>query len=150
MTQKRPSPETLWKLIGPPFWGAVLLTSMVAVRIIAFAGSGRQIQDGDDVETAFAFAAVGGAACGLAYSLIGRPLRARGAWGNYLAGIVTVAPYFAFLFFLFPDPADRASVADPFRLGAWVALSTLVGVFLGREFHEKDNLFKPAPGDRAT
>jgi hypothetical protein len=123
---------------------------MVAVRIVAFAGSGRQIQDGEDVDTAFAFAAVGGAACGLAYSLVGRPLRARGAFGNYLAGIITVAPYFAFLFFLFPESVERASVSDPFRLAGWIASSVLAGVFLGREFHEKDNLFKPDQGDRAT
>jgi drug/metabolite transporter (DMT)-like permease len=137
-------------MIGPPLAGAFLLTSMVALRVVALATSGGRAENGEDVDTAFAFAAVGGAVCGLAYSLVGRRLRTRGALGNYLAGIVTVAPYFAFLFFLFPDPAERASVTDPFWLWAWLIVSTIAGVVLGREFHEKDNLLKPSSGGRAT
>jgi hypothetical protein len=147
---KQPSLDALWRLIGPPLGGAFFLMGWIALRVLLFAGEGGRAAPGEDVETVFAFAGVSGAACGLVYSLIGRPLRRRGAVGNYLAGIVTVAPYFAFLLFVLPDPQINASPTEPFWLVAWAIVSSVVGVFLGREFHEKDNLFKPNRDNSAT
>ena len=131
-----------WHLLRPPLVGAAFLSSYVVLRVLLLVSGGRRAEDADVAGNALLFAAVSGAMCGLVYSLVGRPLRRRGAIGNYLAGIVTVFPYFVFLFFLSPQPSERADHEDPVWWLGTVVASTVVGVFLGREFHEKDNLFK--------
>src|SRR5215207_6629798 len=95
---RRLTPLQWWHFLRPPLIGAAVLSSYVAVRILAFAAGGRRARDADETDRAFLFGALSGAACGLVYSLLGRPLRKRGAVGNYVAGIVTVFPYFVFLF----------------------------------------------------
>jgi hypothetical protein len=147
---RRPTLLDWWHFLRPPLIGAAFLASYVALRIFAFASAGRFADNGDDATNALSFAAASGAMCGLAYSLIGRPLRKRGAVGNYLAGIVCVIPYFVFLFFFGPVPSERADYHDPFWWGGVLVASVFVGVFLGREFHEKDNLFKPDSDEAAT
>lgn len=139
------TPHHWWAFLRPPLVGVALLCLYVAIRVLAFAAGGSRARDAGEVDSAFILAALSGASCGLVYSLLGRPLRKLGVVGNYVAGIVTVFPYFVFLFCLGPDRSERADLREPLCLFAALAASTVVGVFLGREFHEKDNLFKPEP-----
>lgn len=81
----------------PPAIGATLLFSIVAVRIL-FALLFVTWRGAADLISALVvlLAATGaGAAGGLAYSLVGRPLRRIPRVGRYLAGIVCVGAYMA-------------------------------------------------------
>jgi hypothetical protein len=78
-------------------------------------------------------AAAAGAVGGLAYSLLGRPLRRVRGVGPYLAGIVTVAAYLLAIggvMMLTGEPVPYGSNA----LIALVIFSSFIGAFIGHRF----------------
>jgi hypothetical protein len=97
-----------------------------------------------------ALAMLGGALGGLAYSVIGRPLRRRGAAGRYLAGVVTLAPYMFVLGYiidftkgvsLFRRPSTENVIVS-------VVMSIFFGSVMGRSWFGNPN--KDEPGRPAT
>ena len=81
------------EFLKPVAIGAGLLGGITLVRVIGASIVGYPLRSAGQAASAVGLAALGGAAAGLIYAVIGRPLRAHGAAGNYAAGIVTVAPY---------------------------------------------------------
>jgi hypothetical protein len=91
----------------PEFWrpvayGACLLLIWMGMRgaliipvavIVLFATSETPLADLGTFAVVVAFAIVGGALSGLAYSVLGRHVLKLKGIGRYLAGIITLAPY---------------------------------------------------------
>jgi hypothetical protein len=132
------------EFLKPVAIGSGLLGGITLVRFIGASIVGYPLRSAGQAASAVGLAALGGAAAGLIYAVIGRPLRAHGAAGNYAAGVVTVAPYLVVIFLVLGrnDSTNKIRLDEPF---SWVVLglvSLLAGALLGREFQEKDDLFE--------
>lgn len=81
-------------------------------------------------------AAVGGAAGGLVYSLLGRPLLKVPNVGPYLAGIVLVGGYLGALAVVIPyvDPDSRRFFRSPGGLFSLVLCVLIFGIAIGRSW----------------
>jgi hypothetical protein len=93
-----------------------------------------------------ALAMLGGALGGLAYSVIGQPLRRRGAFGRYLAGIVTLAPYMFVLGYILDFTKGQTLFRWPSRENVIVSvlMSIFFGVVMGRSWFANPEKSKPA------
>ena len=110
-----PEPETLQRLQAridrfprvtrSMAYGAFILWLVIAFRggpvliplllLLLLITSDTALTDIVFIAAAFAMATIGGALAGLAYEVLGRPLRRIPAIGPYVAGVVTVIPYAA-------------------------------------------------------
>jgi uncharacterized membrane protein YeiH len=89
---------------------------------------------------------LGGAGGGLAYALIGRPLRRVPHVGPYLAGIVAVMSYLAVILFLVAPALGEHIIEPGDRLG-WVVfavMGVLYGATIGRDLLHESGEFDDA------
>jgi hypothetical protein len=123
-----------------PVWlGALALASIAALRALLFLIIA--IFGGDWTEfgralLAVVFAGVGGAAGGVAYVVLGVPLRLIPRMGHFLAGIVTVSAYLAVVLTLIRviDPTNGLSFRDPDSRLAFVICSVIFGIVVGHHW----------------
>jgi hypothetical protein len=87
------------------------------------------------VGAVFGLATVGGAVAGLVYDIIGRPLRSL-PLGDYLAGLVSVAPYVAFVVLIIRLSEHRSLLEPPEAAEVFsFAICTLIfGIGFGHSF----------------
>ena len=89
----------IWALRGAGFVVLFIFTKLLLLGLpfgLLFALSGGRVSQVDPlvVITVCGAAVLGGALSGAAYGAFGRPLRARGKFGDYAAGAVIATPYF--------------------------------------------------------
>jgi hypothetical protein len=128
--------------LRPPLARAALLVCIVLFRaVVALPRLLRSEVEWADFLRALAGAAALGALSGLAYSLIGRPLRRVRKAGPYLAGIVTFAAYIFPLMFwghIIFGGEPLADPQDPFLLPFLSVLTLIVGPIMGHRWFKDD------------
>lgn len=121
----------------PAVSGAILLAAIVSLRLV-FALPRLLDEPGEmaDALMVVAVAAAGGAAGGLVYSFVGRPLLRTPHVGPYLTGIATVAGYMGALGVLMPyvDPEAPNFFGDPVGRIVFAICVLMFGIFLGRSW----------------
>jgi hypothetical protein len=124
--------------------GAIFIVPIALVYV--FVTSQTPIADIGKGLIVVALAMLGGALGGLAYSVIGRPLRRRGAFGRYLAGVVTLAPYTFVLTYII-DFTKGQSLLRPSRehVIIAVAMAILFGTVMGRSWFGNSKEDEPTP-----
>ena len=125
----------------PAAWGAILLGMLVFIRLLFFLPSAlgqpsRLLRP----LGALVVAMLAGAAGGLVYSFIGKPLRRVRVVGPYLAGVVTVFGYMAAIMII-GAVGGESMLNSRVDFVVFVALSALFGVVLGF------SLFRHFPDD---
>jgi hypothetical protein len=121
----------VWLLIG--FKGGFIGLPIVVIGILLTSGS-----PGADLATlgtVFGLATLGGAAGGLAYDIVGRSLRSA-PMGDYLAGLVTVAPYVAFVVVIIRATENQPLLGAPdtAEIISFVFCTLLFGIVFGHSF----------------
>ncbi|MDQ2932441.1 MAG: hypothetical protein M3Y05_16695 [Gemmatimonadota bacterium] len=129
--------------LQPPAVGAVILFAIVAFRVLLVL-PGIILHGGRGLGASLAVLAVAtgaGAAGGLAYSFIGRPLWRIPVVGRYLAGMVCVAAYLTPLLLLFGNEAGKEKVFD-FHVTSvivlWLSMVALFGIVIGQSWFKPD------------
>jgi drug/metabolite transporter (DMT)-like permease len=127
--------------------GAIFIVPIALVYV--FITSQTPIADIGKGLIVVALAMLGGALGGLAYSVIGRPLRRRGAFGRYLAGIVTLAPYMFVLSYIIDFTKGQSLLRHPSRENVIIAvlMAIFFGTVMGRSWFgnsKKDGPARPA------
>ena len=89
----------IWALRGAGFVVFFIFAKLLVIGLplgLLFALSGARIAQVDPlvIVTVLGAAVLAGALSGAAYGAVGRPLRARGKFGDYAAGAVIATPYF--------------------------------------------------------
>jgi hypothetical protein len=107
--------------------GAIFFVPIALVYV--FVTSQTPVADISKGVIVVALAMLGGALSGLTYSVIGRPLRRRGAFGRYLAGMVTLAPYMFLLGYILDFTKGQTLFRRPSREN--VIISVLMALFFG-------------------
>ena len=130
------SQSTLSERLAPVWIGAICLAVVTSLRAALFLAIALVRGNFTDVGRAFLvvfMAAAGGAAGGLAYVLLGRPLRLVPRIGRYLAGIVTVAVYLGAILLMieYIDPANGLSLRDRDGLYSYIVCTILFGIAVG-------------------
>jgi hypothetical protein len=133
-----------WILDRVPGWlrpavvGALAVLALTALRvIIALPGFVRRPHVQRDAMWLAAAAPLLGAAAGLAYSLVGKPLSRVPGVGPYLGGAVTMGAYFGAMAAFVVASGEKADE------GFWVALGlcTLIfGPIFGHHFLREDSV----------
>jgi hypothetical protein len=121
----------------PALLGAFILGGIVSLRLLFVLPA--LFTDPPIVREALVvvmIGAAGGAAAGLVYSLIGRPLLKVTAVGPYLTGIVTVAGYMGALALLVPyvDPEAPRFFGSCLGLFSYLFCVLLFGMVMGRSW----------------
>jgi hypothetical protein len=121
----------IWILIG--FKGGFIGLPIVILGILVTSAS--PSADLAMVGMVFGLATLGGAAGGLAYDVIGRPLRAV-PLGDYLAGVVSVAPYVAFVVVIIRATEHKPLLVAPdaAELFSFGICTLLFGLVFGHSF----------------
>jgi hypothetical protein len=121
----------IWLFIG--LRGGFIVLPIVALGILYT--SETPIADLSLVGATFGLATVGGAVAGLVYDIVGRPLRAV-PLGDYLAGVVSVAPYVVFVVMIIRITEHRALLGAPEAGEVFTfAICTLIfGIAFGHSF----------------
>jgi hypothetical protein len=136
MKPYRPWRPTPAERFAPVLYGAAIVAALTALRALLFLVVGVLRGDLTGVGRALlaiVLAAGGGAVGGLAYVLVGAPLRLIPRVGRYLAGIVTVAAYLGVLIVLigYVDPNAGLSLAEPSGRFAFASCTLLFGIVMG-------------------
>ena len=121
----------IWALIG--FKGGFIVLPIIVVGILFTSGT-----PGADLAlfgTVFGLATLGGAVGGLFYDVIGRPMRAA-PMGDYLAGLVTVAPYITFVVIIIRATEHRPLLTAPDggEVFSFVICTLIFGIVFGHSF----------------
>ena len=121
--------------LRPALIGALLLFAIVAVRMV-FALP-RLLSHPAEITPlllALGAASAAGAAGGLAYSLLGAPLRGLRVVGPYLAGVVTVIAYMGALALAAPYAFGEPLIEHRSDVGPFLVISILFGLVMGHSW----------------
>ena len=131
--------ERIPRLLRPALLGAALLFAIVSIRMV-FAIP-RLMQHPVELRSlllALGAASSTGAVGGLAYSLVGAPLRSVRGIGPYLTGIVTVSAYMGALVIAAPYAFGETLIERRSDLIVFVVVMAFFGMVMGHSwFREK-------------
>ena len=142
--------QSLPAWLRPAAWGALALAALVSLRVLLvlpMAGSEPALLL-EALRVVLA-ASAAGAVGGLAYGLLGRPLRRVPVVGPYLAGTVAVFGYtLAILALVAVLDGARAPRLGALTIGFALVVSMLLGSFLGHQLFREPEI-EPAGAARA-